>query len=417
MSGDLANLEAAEDCKNRGVGLLARGEYEKAIKFFEKSKRLYPLSGIDALISQATRKQAAGASGGTSTSSSSNSSSSRSSGSGSTTSGGTSPRSGTDRGHTPEQESGSKRILALSKKSHYEVLGVNRSAQENELKKAYRKLSLKYHPDKNSAPSAENAFKAISTAYDVLTDKEKRNIYDQVGHEQAETHMNSSGGGGGGFPGGMHFGGAGGIDPEDIFNMFFSGGGGPGMRFGGGGRGGRGGHFFHQQQQQQQRRQQQQQNQQRGGRGQEAETGNGFAGLFQLLPILVVILMSMTNLGGSTNYGPQYSIHQTQVNVHQFKTNANPFVMPGTPFWVSTDLKHKKVTGRLNAREWHNIEQDIDTQYMQYLHSECGREKQRNMRFHDKKSHQFDRCEKLKKTRTERKDWELRGAADAEFRK
>lgn len=62
-----------------------------------------------------------------------------------------------------------------------------------EIKKAYRKLALKYHPDKNSAPSAESAFKAISSAFDTLSDASKREAYDQYGHESSE-NLNSSGG-------------------------------------------------------------------------------------------------------------------------------------------------------------------------------------------------------------------------------
>ena len=207
----------------------------------------------------------------------------------------------------------------------------------------------------------------------------------------------------------MHFGG-GQIDPEEIFNMFFSGGG-PGMRFGG--RGGRGAHFFHQNQRggrQQQRGAGQQQRQQ------EAEGAGGLAGLFQILPIIVVILMSMTSFGGQSNYGPQYGIHQTQINVHQFKTSVNPYVMPGTPFYVSTDLRHKKMKGNVNSREWQQIESEVEQQYMTHLHAECGREKQRNMRF-TLASHQTERCDRLKKARADRKDWEqaLKTKGDAEF--
>jgi DnaJ-class molecular chaperone len=117
------------------------------------------------------------------------------------------------------------------------VLGVERTASDDAIKKAYRKLALKFHPDKNAAPTAEEAFKAITNAHDVLSDKEKRRIYDQVGHAQAEQTMNMGGGGGNPFGGmrGFHagghpFGGHGGVEisPEDIFNMFFSGGVGPG---------------------------------------------------------------------------------------------------------------------------------------------------------------------------------------------
>ena len=139
--------------------------------------------------------------------------------------------------------------------------------------------------------------------------------------------------------------------------------------------------------------------------------------MFQILPIIVVILMSMTSFGGPSNYGPQYGIHQTQINVHPFKTGLNPYVMPGTPFYVSTDLRHKKMKGNLNPRDWQQIESDVEQQFMTFLHAECGREKQRNMRFTNSKSHQTERCERLKKARADRKDWEqaLKAQGSAEF--
>ena len=62
----------------------------------------------------------------------------------------------------------------------------------------YSEQALKFHPDKNSAPSAEGAFKAISTAFDTLSDASKRELYDQVGHDAAEEQMRQGGGGGGG---------------------------------------------------------------------------------------------------------------------------------------------------------------------------------------------------------------------------
>ena len=68
-------------------------------------------------------------------------------------------------------------------KDYYKTLGVSRSATDDELKKAYRKLALKYHPDKNKSPEAEEKFKAIGEAYDVLSDARKRQVYDQYGEE------------------------------------------------------------------------------------------------------------------------------------------------------------------------------------------------------------------------------------------
>ena len=77
-------------------------------------------------------------------------------------------------------------------KDYYSILGVKRNATEEDIKKAYRKLALKYHPDKNKSPKAEERFKEIAEAYEVLSDKRKRDLYDQVGNESCRTDNGSS---------------------------------------------------------------------------------------------------------------------------------------------------------------------------------------------------------------------------------
>ncbi len=113
----------------------------------------------------------------------------------------------------------------MSKRDYYEVLGVQKTATQDELKKAYRKLARKYHPDVNKDnPEAAEKFKECSEAYSVLSDEEKRAQYDQFGHAAFE-NGGAGPGGFGGF-GGQGFGGAG---MEDIFDMFFGGQGRSGM--------------------------------------------------------------------------------------------------------------------------------------------------------------------------------------------
>lgn len=108
------------------------------------------------------------------------------------------------------------------KRDFYDILGVSKDASQDEIKKAYRRLSKKYHPDLNDAEDAEDKFKEVAEAYETLSDKSKRSQYDQFGH--ASTDPNFGGGGG--------FGGQGGGDAfsgfDDIFNQFFGGGGGRG---------------------------------------------------------------------------------------------------------------------------------------------------------------------------------------------
>lgn len=105
----------------------------------------------------------------------------------------------------------------MSKRDYYEVLGVSENASKDEIKKAYRRLSKQYHPDINKEPGADEKFKEITEAYEVLNDDQKRAQYDQFGHSGPQ------GFGGGGFGGGADFGGFSGF--EDIFSTFFGGGG------------------------------------------------------------------------------------------------------------------------------------------------------------------------------------------------
>ncbi|MFW5913624.1 MAG: molecular chaperone DnaJ [Bacillota bacterium] len=107
----------------------------------------------------------------------------------------------------------------MSKRDYYEVLGVDKNASQDDIKKAYRKLAKKYHPDVSKEEGAEKKFKEVREAYETLSDPKKRSQYDRFGHSANQQ-------GAGGFEG---FGGAqgfGDFDFEDIFSQFFGGGGG-----------------------------------------------------------------------------------------------------------------------------------------------------------------------------------------------
>lgn len=110
-------------------------------------------------------------------------------------------------------------------KDYYKILGVAKSATDDEIKKAYRKMALKFHPDKNKSPGAEEKFKEVAEAYDVLSDPEKRRTFDQFGEEGLK-----GGAAAGGAPGGPS-GGSGYTsytfegDPREMFRMFFGDGG------------------------------------------------------------------------------------------------------------------------------------------------------------------------------------------------
>ncbi|AHG03300.1 molecular chaperone DnaJ [Halobacterium sp. DL1] len=114
----------------------------------------------------------------------------------------------------------------------YEVLGVGRDASDEDIQQAYREKVSEYHPDVNDDPDAEEKFRKIQKAKDVLTDEEKRQQYDQLGHDRYEEAEKRGGAGGGAGAGqGNPFGGAGGAGGMgDIFEQFFGGGGGRGQQ-------------------------------------------------------------------------------------------------------------------------------------------------------------------------------------------
>ena len=95
----------------------------------------------------------------------------------------------------------------MAKRDYYEILGVDKGASKDEIKKAYRKIAIKYHPDKNpNNKEAEEMFKEAAEAYEVLSNDEKRQRYDRFGHQGV--------GGAGGYGGG------GGMNMDDIFSQF-----------------------------------------------------------------------------------------------------------------------------------------------------------------------------------------------------
>src|SRR5258707_886528 len=94
--------------------------------------------------------------------------------------------------------------MATKKRDYYEVLGLNRDASEEEIKKAYRKLAMKHHPDRNpDSKDSEEKFKEAKEAYEMLTDAEKRRAYDAYGHAGVNPQMGMGGGGMGGGPEGF----------------------------------------------------------------------------------------------------------------------------------------------------------------------------------------------------------------------
>ena len=351
------------------------------MKLLTKSLSLYPIPGVKALLTQAERRRdeaankneeddnntfrnrssasnndtaAAAASGFAARNSSSNISSS------------------SDRPYTDEQVNIVETVLKAKEGgsgAHYRVLGLGKDATDADLKKAYRKLALRLHPDKNNAPRADEAFKALGLAYATLSDAQKRTIYDRYGDEDPDNRGVGGGGGGGMRPGGVHFQGQE-VNPEDIFNMFFGGGmpGGGMHQFGGPGGFrvystgfGPGFAFGGMPRRQQQQPQQQQQ-----------ETGGLFAQLLQLLPLLLILLMSFFNFPGETptNHSggnPYFSLTQTQSFPNPLKTKYTQ--VKEIPYFVSDKFMR---TFQRDPFQLRQVEVLVEKTYEKYLVHECN---------------------------------------------
>ncbi|KAG1880522.1 hypothetical protein C8R48DRAFT_588458 [Suillus tomentosus] len=225
-------LLIAQKYKDAGNLPSARKFCQKSINLFSTPEAAKFLESIEAAEASGSSSSSAGAGPSTSNGNAQASSSStethpsasgakhRSTGSANGTAGG---MGGEKREFTAEQVKVVKRVKACKVTEYYEILSVKKDCEEAEIKKAYRKLALALHPDKNGAPGADEAFKMVSKAFQVLSDSQKRAIYDQSGSdpESRSGGMSSRGPGFSASP----FGGEGEMSPEDLFNMFFGGGG------------------------------------------------------------------------------------------------------------------------------------------------------------------------------------------------
>eukprot|EP00986_Skeletonema_menzelii_P004587 scaffold1572_cov141-Skeletonema_menzelii.AAC.2 len=365
------NKEEAARCRDIGAAALRSGQTARAVKMFSKSLKLYPLPGVNALLQQAEKKL-------------------QSEDEGSTTNGGSSFNENSSRPnnyssapstYTPAQEQIVSQILKAKqggRGAHYRVLGIEQSADEAAIKKAYRKLALKLHPDKNSAPHADEAFKAVGLAYATLSDTQKRTIYDRYGEEDPDNRGGGMGGGMRGRGGNMHFNGQE-VNPEDIFNMFFGGGMPGGM--GGGGMGGPGFRVYtsgmgpgfafggmHPNMQRARRQQQQQQQQQAGPEGILGQ-------LVQFLPLLMILFLSFFNMpgqssGGATGGSRYFSL--TPVNPYVNPLHTKLSTVKDIPYFVTDQFV--RTIGR-DRYQLSQVERMVEESYKRYLLDECKNQK------------------------------------------
>ncbi|KAI9250992.1 hypothetical protein BDA99DRAFT_522372 [Phascolomyces articulosus] len=356
------NKDEAIRCLNIAKNHFGNGNYAAALRFTKKSISLYPTDPAKDFLEKAEK---AVANEGDQKSSTNNSNNSSSSSSGPSTSSKPSTTS-SEKKYTADQVSAVKKILACGT-DYYEVLSLEKKCTEVQIKKSYRKLALQFHPDKNNAPGADEAFKLISKAFTVLSDPQKRAIHDAGGGDPEQRGSGGMGGGAGGFRGFHHAGqGFGGdeISPEDLFNMFFGGGGGgafgPGFSsatFVGPGfaphyyRSGAG------------RRAQFQQ--QRAARQQNGGTP-GWTVLLQILPLLILFGYSLLS-GLFTDNTPAFSLRPTNVYSQVRMTQSHQ-----VPYYVNPSAFRSTEQSRQNLNR---VEQQVEVDWVRGLQHSCNNER------------------------------------------
>ncbi|KAJ6103886.1 J domain-containing protein [Penicillium sp. IBT 16267x] len=310
-----------------------------------------------------------------------------------------------DRKFTPEQKAAVLRIRKCAPTAFYEILLCERTATDNEIKKAYRKQSLLTHPDKNGYAGADEAFKMVSRAFQILSDKDKREMYNNNGQDP-DSRFNpspsaSAGGaspfGGGGFGGGFPRG-RGRFDdeisPEELFNSFFGGGGGG---FGGGGfggpqfvfnMGGGPGIRVHQFGGAAPRRRPRTTNS-----GQPQPAPDAWSILRQIMPLLILFILPLLSsfFSGSSPAGPSYR-YDTAKPPHTMgrttpKLNINYFVNP-------LDVED------LSPRKLRQLDQRVEVDFVTALRYECdGEVNLRDRKIQEAQGWFFPDVDKMKEAR------------------
>ncbi|XP_017558996.2 dnaJ homolog subfamily B member 12b [Pygocentrus nattereri] len=320
------NKDEAERCIEIAVNAIRKNQADKARRFLQKAQRLFPTDKAEALLESLQQNRHASTQNRSSEETEASEIRSEN------------HRAEEDRSsdsaktYTKDQVDAVKRIKQC--KNYYEILGVQKDASDDDLKKAYRKLALKFHPDKNHAPAATEAFKAIGNAYAVLSNPEKRRQYDQYGQVRGSasrhSHANAD------FQPD--------ITPEDLFNMFF-GGGFPSSNV----------HMYSNGRtrfsQQRERRE---------------PRGGGLALFVQLMPILILVIVSALSQMMVTN--PPYSLTFTPSAGHTQKRLTETLRVP---YYVS-----ERFSQEYSGMSLRKVERNVEDDYVSALRNNCWREKQ-----------------------------------------
>ncbi|XP_022145021.1 chaperone protein dnaJ 49-like [Momordica charantia] len=335
------NKDDALKCLKLGKEALEAGNRTRALKFVNKARRLDPTLPVEDLLSAI--KSASGDELGADSCESGD------------TSFGTSSSKPSDqpslRRRVPASESSESSASATyteeqievvrqikKKKDYYEILGLEKSCSTEDVRKSYRKLSLKVHPDKNNAPGAEEAFKAVSKAFQCLSNEESRKNYDLVGSDEPVYERRTRRHGANGFNGFYEAD----VDAEEIFRNFFFGGMapttthfrtfnfGPGMA------------------------------QRTGDQG----SGGGLRTLIQLLPVLLILLLNFL-----PSSEPIYALSHSYPYEYQFTTQK------GVNYYVKSTTFEDKFPP--NSPDRMALERQVERDYFNILAQNCRVEMQR----------------------------------------
>ncbi|KAF8115171.1 hypothetical protein N665_0029s0017 [Sinapis alba] len=327
------NKDDALKCLKIGKDAMGAGDRSRALKFLEKARRLDPTLPINDLLSDLNKPSAEDSPG--STANESPKPSLRQRGSSSSAAG----SSSSSVSFTEEQRAIVREIK--SKKDYYEILGLVKTCSVEEMRKAYRKLSLKVHPDKNKAPGSEEAFKSVSKAFQCLSNEDARRKYDVSGSDEPSYQPRRSArrqhNGFNGFYDDE-------FDADEIFRSFFGGGGmAPAatqfrsFNFGGGNRA--------------------------ANQGSDT-TGFNPRVLLQLLPVVFILLLNFL-----PSPQPIYSLSASYQYEHKFTTHR------GVNYFVRSAKFEQEYP--INSLERQRVEAQVDRDYLSVLGQNCRYELQR----------------------------------------
>ncbi|CAI5760305.1 unnamed protein product [Candida verbasci] len=292
--------------------------------------------------------------------------------------------------YTKEQETIVLKVLSYKQHQFYEILQVSKTSNDSEIKKSYRKLAIKCHPDKNSHPRSAEAFKIVNKAWEVLSDPDKKRIFDQTGTDPTSRFSGVSNGGASGVDPFNRFANSGGTRyrttanaspfEEDLFNMFFGGGGaspfstGPTFTFGNNGFtfqsfGGGQDPFMRQRRTARSRNARNQSSHSHSSSSsttQNTPEPNIFETLKGLVPILLLLIVPILSaiFGDSP---PDYSFVKTRdYNIKRTTPNYK------IPFYVN-DSFNKKYSNK-SIKQLRNYDSKVENLYIQDKRTRCQRE-------------------------------------------